>query len=320
MLRREIGAHGGLRALRRRPSQYRTSFPLEELDVHLAGGDVLRLMFKDLSRSGLSEAARHAKPELVHDPRREIEVYRRLLSAENIGAPRYFGSDLRPEIDRYWLFAERVEGRELYQVGELDVWRQVARWLAEFHLRFAARLGDLERLDWLVRYDADYFCRWLERARSFHAGDGAVVTDRLERLADRYDLAWEALRTVPLTLVHGEFYASNVLVVDAEDRLRVCPVDWEMAGIGPGLLDLAALTAGGWSERERSAMEQAYYLGLASTGERPLPYDAFRTALDACRLHVAVQWLGWSADWTPPAEHAQDWLAESFRLADILGV
>ena len=31
----------------------------------------------------------------------------------------------------------------------------------------------------------------------------------------------------------------------------------------------------------------------------------------AARLHLAVQWLGWSRDWTPPREHATDWLGES---------
>ena len=28
-----------------------------------------------------------------------------------------------------------------------------------------------------------------------------------------------------------------------------------------------------------------------------------------CQLHFALQWLGWARNWTPPAEHARDWLA-----------
>jgi hypothetical protein len=33
-----------------------------------------------------------------------------------------------------------------------------------------------------------------------------------------------------------------------------------------------------------------------------------------------VQWLGWSPDWSPPAEHAHDWLGEALHLADKLGL
>ena len=94
---------------------------------------------------------------------------------------------------------------------------------------------------------------------------------------------------------------------------RVCPVDWEMAAVGPGLLDLAALTAGGWSRRERDAIARAYCDALRRRRCRRLPQELLE-ALDCALLHLAVQWLGWSADWTPPAEHRQDWLGEA--LAD----
>jgi len=33
-----------------------------------------------------------------------------------------------------------------------------------------------------------------------------------------------------------------------------------------------------------------------------------------------MQWLGWSADWSPPAEHAHDWLGEAIAMAEQLGV
>ena len=35
-----------------------------------------------------------------------------------------------------------------------------------------------------------------------------------------------------MTFIHGEFYASNVLVNITGGKLRVCPVDWELAGWG----------------------------------------------------------------------------------------
>jgi len=127
-----------------------------------------------------------------------------------------------------------------------------------------------------------------------------------------------------VTFLHGEFYASNVLVHEpahgGREDLRVCPIDWEMAAVGPGLIDLAALTAGGWTADEKEALALAYRAALEHTENWPPSPDAFLVALDYCRLHLAVQWLGWSQDWTPPPEHAQDWLGEALGLAEKLGV
>ena len=130
----------------------------------------------------------------------------------------------------------------------------------------------------------------------------------------------DRLITLPRTLIHGEFYASNILVHKAGDTLRVCPVDWEMAALGPGLIDLAALTAGKWTDPERDALALAYREALQANGSKVSGQDDFLTALDCCRLHLAVRWLGWSREWSPPPEHAQDWLREALCLADKLGL
>ena len=188
------------------------------------------------------------------------------------------------------LLLERVEGLALWQIGELEVWRDVARWLARMHARLADRADEPH----LLRLDGDYFRLWLRRAQAFSHG--------LERIAARYDEVVERLLALPVTVVHGEFYPSNILVAGP----RICPVDWEMAGAGPGLLDLAALTSG-WPAEERAAIVAAY-------GD--VPADA----LECCRLHLAVQWLGWSPGWSPPPEHAHDWLREAGEAAEALGL
>jgi hypothetical protein len=41
--------------------------------------------------------------------------------------------------------------------------------------------------------------------------------------------------------------------------------------------------------------------------------------LNLCSLHLAVQWLGWSAHWSPPPEHAQDWVRQATRAAERIG-
>jgi len=98
----------------------------------------------------------------------------------------------------------------------------------------------------------------------------------------------------------------------------VCPIDWEVAAVGPGLIDLAALITGGWNDQERSALVRAYAAAGSSREPSAAKLDEIGETLDYCRLHLAVQWLGWEPSWSPPAEHRQDWLAEATRLARAL--
>jgi hypothetical protein len=78
-------------------------------------------------------------------------------------------------------------------------------------------------------------------------------------------------------------------------------------------VDLAALISGGWTEEDREAIVSAY---------RSVPGVAFsQDQLDLCRLHLAIQWLGWAPpSWTPPEGQRQDWLAEALALAERLGL
>jgi len=310
--------------LERRPSIYSTSFAIEELDVRLDDDTSFRLLYKDVSRHALLEDARQAKPTFLYDPLREIETYRSILEPHRFGTPICYGAIVEPRAERYGLLLEKVPGVELYQVGDLATWRRVAEWLALMHARFARQSEALARVAPLLRYDAGYYRLWAERARAT-LGRTPTRLSRDERrsteqLFGNYDQVVERLVALPMTFVHGEFYASNVLVHEHGEALRVCPVDWEMAALGPGLVDLAALTAGRWTAGEKEDLALAYHAALIPCGNWPLAPDEFLVALDYCRLHLAVQWLGWSQDWTPPPEHAHDWLGEAVGLAEKLGL
>jgi thiamine kinase-like enzyme len=103
------------------------------------------------------------------------------------------------------------------------------------------------------------------------------------------------------------------------DPLAIYPVDWEMAWIGPGSLDLAAL-GGGWGAVERESLARAYLDGVGATGPAHPDLEELSASLARCRLHLALQWLGWSPAWRPPPEHAHDWLGEAWELAQELGL
>jgi aminoglycoside phosphotransferase (APT) family kinase protein len=292
------------------------------LSVHLDDGTILELIFKDLSQEALLETARRVKPAFLHNPLRESETYRAVLEPAQLGTATCYGAVVDQRKGRYWLFLERVRGMELYQVGEFMVWQRVARWLAVMHARFAGKTGPLLQVAPLLSYDDDFYRLWIRRARAFLEQAGlsqpAEARRGIERLAERYGRVVVHLMALPVTLIHGEFYASNVLVHGTAEKLRVCPIDWEMAAVGPGLIDLAALTAGRWTADEKTALALAYHTALPP--HETLSPDEFLAALDYCRLHLAVQWLGWSLEWSPPPEHTQDWLGEALSLAEKLGL
>jgi hypothetical protein len=308
--------------LERRPCPYRTSFALEELDAELEDGTSLQLIFKNLNLDSLANSARNVKPLFLHDPLREIEAYRTLLAPAALGTPHYYGATVDPETGRYWLFLENVPGIALWQVGELETWQEVARWLATVHERFVHETEWQRHVEHLLRYDADFYRLWLRRAQTFsdQAGTARSGSSRtaLEWLASRHELVIERLVALPMTFIHGEFYPSNVLVAGSSEPLRICPIDWESAAVGPGLIDLAALTGGGWTDEERAAVALAYRDSVPALPGIPSTPADFLAAHDCCRLHLAVRWLGWSPNWLPPPEHRRDWLGEALRLAEEL--
>jgi hypothetical protein len=267
---------------RRRPFEYRSSAPLLELEV-----EGRTLLLKDLSPGALTRQARAAKLEELHDPRREIDIYRLQLANTDLGTAELVAAVADPMGDRYWLVLEKVAGVELYQLG-LAEWPSVLRWLARCHDRFSR----LDRAEHLIRYDRDFFALWPERA-------GVVLSG--------YDAVVGRLAALPTTLVHGDLYPSNVLV----SGTRVCAVDWELAGLGPGVLDVAAITAG-LAEDDAVALAEEYRSALADPPDR----DHFEFDLACARLHLALQWLGWSEKWRPPPEHGRDWRAELPRLVE----
>ncbi|UGS35724.1 hypothetical protein DSM104329_02119 [Capillimicrobium parvum] len=291
--------------LRRAPLPRRSSFAVEVLDVELAGGGRRRMLLKDVASAALASEAAAAKPAFVLDPRRELIVYRDVVGPMEVGVPRLLGGVADPARQSFWLLLELVDGEPLAEMAAGPAWAAAARWLADLHVR-AVGAPPAE----LLRYDASWFRGWLARARAL-APPGS-----LDRVARGHERVLRRLLAWPSAFVHGEFYASNVLVErGTPPRLRV--VDWEMAGIGPGLLDLAALTAGAWSGAQRERLALEYHETWSAAGGRASA-DQLLETLECARLVAALQWIGWSSTWSPPAEHAQDWVAEARRAAERL--
>ena len=310
----------------RRVSEYSSSYLIEEIDLHIAGRSELKLMFKDLSRNALLTEAIRNKPAFCDDSLREIDTYRKVLRHLQLGTATFYGAVVDEKIERYWLFLERLEPVHLWQMGDFAVWERVAAWLAQAHLTLAnpARWGG-KTSPHLLRHDRAFYRRWMDRAQEFvrhrdNSPDQSAIK-AIDRIAEKYDCIIDRLLSLPPTIIHGEFYPSNVLLEHFDTEApRVCAVDWEMAAYGPGLVDLAALISGNWTLDQRNSMVRNYYSALSDEVRDKWDFETFQIDLKCCRLQQAIQFLGWSRDWAAPPEHAQDWLDEAVTVAEQLAL
>jgi aminoglycoside/choline kinase family phosphotransferase len=310
-----LGGSPRVTGLRRGQFAYETSFAIDELGVQLGDGEELDLLVKDVG-AGLSSTATAAKPARALDPKREIAVYRSLLQGAGIPAPRFFGAAEDEDSGRAWLFLERVPGEVLADVGEIDAWQAAAAWAAKLNAATEERDSGLDRV--LLDRDRGWHEHWLRAAATACEASGRTeLAARLERTAA---VLLDRLDALPRAFVHGELYASNVIVDERDaEMVAVKAVDWEMAGTGPFAHDLAAL-ATGWSGEEREAICAAFHEALPARMRAEVPQAGLREAVALCELALALQWLGWSRNWQPPAEHRRDWAAEAMRLLEETGL
>src|SRR5262249_3603970 len=106
----------------------------------------------------------------------------------------------------------------------------------------------------------------------------------------------------------------NVLVDRCSNPARICLVDWEMAGVGCGLMDLVDLKYGLDPEDDRR-MRVIYCAELAETGLLPASHEELCRLFDACELHRSIYRVAFSTAWQVPLERTACWVAEIKALA-----
>jgi hypothetical protein len=305
---RALGARGRpvrVGALRREPSPYATLFPAEIVTVSLRDGRRFCLFVKHLG----GEQEGHPD-KAVRD--REIRVYEELLGGGDLPVVGYFGSDGDPESGRYQLLLEHVDAWNL-RYHDLDCWPEVARRLADLHSGLARGTALLERSDYLLRFDARYVDRWASRAYSAVVALAPALAPPLGRALEHRDRVAGSLEREPWTLVHNDLSPKNVLVDRSSIPPRVCFVDWEMAGVGCALLDLAHFTYGlepEWKER----VSAAYFERLAGARIAPTSAPERARMLAACELVKTIYRLARKSP-EVPLERVAGWVAEAEALS-----
>ena len=282
-----------------------SSFALDEIQVNVRHGDRLSLILKRQGPSGLLPQANGSRIKYPYDPDCEPMTYKTLLR-QDLGTPRLFGVEIDRSRGRYWLLLEKVEGLSLSDNGDLRAWILSSRWLAHFH-----RIqGEIDTRPW-VHYDASYYRLWRDRAERALTSLQQNKTDsdvhEFADLLNQYEDVITFLAALPRKVIHGEFYASNLIISYSDSEItRICPVDWGTTAVGPTLMDVAALTTGQWGRREKGLILAAY-LDESSVRESP----EVRYALLCCELHLVLQWIAmWSAD----RQEGRTWLPQACRI------
>ena len=291
---------------RRKPSPVAGVFPADVLRVYLENGEKDTLFVKHLG----PEQADHPDKQCRD---REPRIYEDLLSGDGLPVPKYYGSRWNEVTNRRELFLEYIGDWSLkYQ--ELEHWFAAAPQLARFHAQFAARAAELQTRDYLLRLDDAYFHQWAERAFMVVAEQGLGLANELAAILGEYNKVVEILTRQPVTLVHNDLAPKNVIADRSHRPVRICFVDWEMAGVGCGLLDLVHLKHG-LDPASDQKIRAAYCAELDGTGLLPADPIELRRLFVACELHHTLYRLAHSNTWRLPPDRVGQWVADARNLA-----
>jgi hypothetical protein len=294
-------------ALRREASPFATVSCAEVLSISLADGARTSVFLKHLG----PEQADHPDKQCRD---REVRVYEQLLNDKDLPAAAYYGSRWNARAERREVFLEFVDDWNL-TCHHLEHWFTAARRLARLHAHFAARADQLWACGFLLRLDLQYLCDWAGLALSVVTEQSHAWADELGPVVARYGGVAEFVARQPPTLVHNDLAPKNVLVDRSASPARVCFVDWEMAGVGCGLMDLVHLKHGLGPADDRE-MCAAYCSELEGTGLLPADQDQRGALFAACELHQTLFRLAHLCPWGVTQKTAAQWVAEARRLFD----
>ena len=281
-----LSAHGArspeVKILRRRRNVYASTYPTEVIACRLADGRELELFCK----YGPATGDGRGRPRGVAY---EAAVYTRLLEGSPLPTAELLGVWEDLTSGECWLFLQHLDGsRRMSQADFPEGVVGSARWLGQFHAWWDARSAS-EQPSFLRRHDASFYRRWARRTAAF-AGHWHWRHPWLAELCDRYEDAVPHLfLSRPPSVVHGDYYAENLLIRD----VVVYPVDWELSALAAAEIDLASLLDH-WPPDIADQCEREYARARWPMGPPP----DFQFRMTAARLHLHFRWLGHRPDWT----------------------
>ena len=222
---------------------------------------------------------------------REIRFYREVAVRVPLRLPRIYYADASN--DGKVLFMEDLCAyRTLDQVHGMshDQVVATAREAAKLHAAFASPTA-LEGLDWLPLhdhfFDEGFAEHWPAFAQCYELRIGRDAVRLGERVARNMRWLQERIAARPVTLIHGDLRADNLLFGAGEPCSEIVVLDWQLANRSLAAIDIARLLGGSEPAAERRGHQLevfvAWHEGLLRAGVTD--YD-FEDALTDFRLGV----------------------------------
>ncbi len=280
----ELNAAGGrIEILERVPNLSRSTVPCIKYICRDELGTVYRLFCK------FGQVDESPGPNHRLGIAYEANVYAHVLKHSRSQLPRYYGTFTDPVTRVICLVLGCVEDVSplIFTNDPPATLRLASEWLASFHAE--QEIDAHNRYSpYLALYDADYYLGWSMRVAEF----SRPLFEQypwLPTLCKRASESFKHLLEAPLTVIHGECYATNWLVNES----KVISIDWESAALAAGAIDVASV-AWGWGEEALRDCRKSYENTRWPNG----PPAVFDKQITAARLYLALRWLGDCAEWT----------------------
>src|SRR6266540_3273046 len=295
-----------LRLLDISPLDESTSFPCYIITVQIERGKSLKLFLKNYGSSRLP------KDDLPARRDREKQIYLDLLRDVDLGTATCYGTVWDEITGRYWLLLEYVEGAELRSCG-FEAWISAAAWLGKLHALFLKNTEKINGATYLILHDENFFELKARSALDSVRMYGGNLVERLLVVIRNYDRIIARMVDQPRMLVHGSYRPQNILISKPNSPSRVCPVDWELAGLGAPYYDLAFLTDGYESPR-LDILFDVYCKEVALSG-LPVPdRRTMRETINCFRLHKMLKSLSDSVQMNFPVTSVEKILGLAERI------
>jgi phosphotransferase family enzyme len=288
------GSNDTIRIAKRLANDAACNYASEIVECVRPDGTPVRVLMKYGKSAGCEHGQRLG-------PDYEALVYREVLQPLSMTSPRCYGAYTEQRARETWLVVEHIN--DAMHVGKSWInskgMSAAAGWIGRFHALNRTRAARLARI--LNCYDARYCRLWARRTLRFEGGSRLPW---LRPLVARFEEAIDVLMTAPQTIIHGDFYCDNALY----RRGTIYAIDWELAGIGAGEIDLACLTMS-WPDEMTRPWVRSY---CEARWPRGAP-RAFGQRFNAAQLYVLFRLLGEGPGW--PDQDKRDWRLDLLRAA-----
>jgi ATP-binding cassette subfamily B protein len=290
----------------------RTAYPIDLFVLTLADGRQVRVVRKDFGDSLVAKDDRAGRRE------RELRVYRDVLPELGLGSPAYYGSVWQEAPARHWLLLEHVAGAPLRH-EPFPAWVAAAGELGRMQGRLARRRNQAlaGNHGWLLRHDQGFFLRSAEAAVGAVERTVPRLHERVAAFVRAYRPHTGQMAAQRPALVHGSWRPRNILVAPAPAGPRICALDWELAGWGSPLYDLAFLSDG-FDGADLDALRAAWRNEVTAQGVAVPSDDEAAWLVDCFRLHKICKSLSECGTWKAPDAPVEKLACEAERLVRVV--